>query len=570
MGVTHGRLNTAPDSTPVKASRRSWPWEKTRGLSSVYGFIMIYLLVIASLQAISISLSSSQGAEAAAQQAGQVAQMRSLEHLKVALSKGGNVTIANDGLITSSLSFLLLQNSSVSRQLPVQQTLAVGASVIVSTKVSTSFPSSVAVVTSLGNVFASSSAGSSSSGGNWKTLAGALAGPGVDAQIYQNPGDPTRFFLSSGPSAFAYSASKGTQLWSFNAGQGEVTDVLPLTDGGVYVSDGYYGDQFTSNLYRLTSSGTSCLDLLDEAAPALYTTSRSSSRQRPAPAPRSAPSPSRRATDGLYAYYDGWFFSSSGPSATTVPGDAFNLATSDANQFYLFTAGGSPGGYGCTNPRGNVVSFYAYSANSTRVSRTPGRRRSSSTCATFTPSRSSAQRPDSGVVASVFSVAYWSTANLLRRPIFRGRTRSSPSSPPPPGRSCQRKPRLDRLHERRDRRVARLPLHPLLAAGGGGFRLWRRRQGRSTTSGSPRSSLSGREGSLFAIADSQVKVYDSSMNLKKSIDFTPQSFYSLSNSKPLEPQMIQPSFLVLNSTSYVALLRNSTGYGSLVLGAYSP
>jgi hypothetical protein len=34
--------------------------------------------------------------------------------------------------------------------------------------------------------------------------------------------------------------------------------------------------------------------------------------------------------------------------------------------------------------------------------------------------------------------------------------------------------------------------------------------------------------------------------------------------------MVQPSFLVLNSTSYVALLRNSTGYGSLVIATYSP
>ncbi|MDA4118121.1 MAG: hypothetical protein OK455_07235, partial [Thaumarchaeota archaeon] len=63
---------------------------------------------------------------------------------------------------------------------------------------------------------------------------------------------------------------------------------------------------------------------------------------------------------------------------------------------------------------------------------------------------------------------------------------------------------------------------------------------------------------------------DSSMNLKKTIDFSPQTLYSLSTSKPLEPQMVAPSFLVLNSTSYVALLRNSTGYGSMVLGTYSP
>jgi hypothetical protein len=60
------------------------------------------------------------------------------------------------------------------------------------------------------------------------------------------------------------------------------------------------------------------------------------------------------------------------------------------------------------------------------------------------------------------------------------------------------------------------------------------------------------------------------MNLKKSIDFSPQTFYSLTNSKPLEQRMNQPSFLVLNSTSYIALLRNSTGFGNLVVGAYAP
>jgi len=88
--------------------------------------------------------------------------------------------------------------------------------------------------------------------------------------------------------------------------------------------------------------------------------------------------------------------------------------------------------------------------------------------------------------------------------------------------------------------------------------------------GIPASTLVWADNSLFAISASQVNVYDSSMNLKKTIDFAPLSFYSLSNSKPLEQQMVQPSFLVLNSTSYVALLRNSTGYGSLVVGAYAP
>ena len=88
--------------------------------------------------------------------------------------------------------------------------------------------------------------------------------------------------------------------------------------------------------------------------------------------------------------------------------------------------------------------------------------------------------------------------------------------------------------------------------------------------GIPASTLVWADGSLFAISASQVNVYTPSMTLEKSIDFSPLSFYSLTNSKPLEEQMVQPSFMVLNSTSYLALLRNSTGYGDLVLGAYSP
>ena len=126
----------------MKAARPSGRSGRRRraGLSSVYGFIMIYLLVIASLQAISSALSSSERADAAAQQAGQVAQMRSLEHLHVGMSRGGNVTITNDGLIPSQLSFLLLQNSTVSKELPVQDSLAVGASVVVERRVTARVP----------------------------------------------------------------------------------------------------------------------------------------------------------------------------------------------------------------------------------------------------------------------------------------------------------------------------------------------------------------------------------------------------------------------------------------------
>jgi len=86
--------------------------------------------------------------------------------------------------------------------------------------------------------------------------------------------------------------------------------------------------------------------------------------------------------------------------------------------------------------------------------------------------------------------------------------------------------------------------------------------------GIPASSLQWADGSLFAIAPDEVKVFSPNMALEKTIEFAPETFYSLSTSKPMEPQMVAPSFLVLNSTSYAALLRNSTGYGTLVVGGY--
>jgi hypothetical protein len=536
-------------------------------LSSIYGFIMIYLLVIASLQAISLSLSSSHNAEAAAQQAGQVAQLRSLEHLRVGLTRGGNVTIDNDGLIPSSLSLLLLQNSSLSRELPLRQSLAVGASVVVEAPLSGSFPSSVAVVTSLGDVFASAASSASTRSGNWKTLWADLGGPGVDGQLYQNPSDPTRFFVTAGPSASAFSALKGTQLWSFNASQGEVTDVLPLSDGGVYVSNGYYGDQFTSNLYRLSSSGTSVWTYSMRLF-RLYTALEVQFPDGdPAPYPVGS-QPVQKGADGLYAYYDGWFFSSSGSASTTVAADSFNLASSDGNRFYLFTTSANPGGFGCSQPRGNVATIYAYSAAGQEVQSEWATNVFFNLCDLY-PDELIASSAGSGLVASLFSETYWSQPSYYGGP-YKGSNPflavlSSSSG------AVLRSANLDSsgytgLAEDGTHVYLSIPASDLVevvsAAGSGG--------GAFYNIGIPASTLIWAGNSLFAVSNSEVKVYDSSMNLKKTIDFSPLSLYSLSNSKQMEPQMVQPSFLVLNSTSYLALLRNSTGFGSLVLGAYSP
>ncbi len=246
----------------------------------------------------------------------------------------------------------MLQNSTLSKELPVEDSLPVGSSVVIEAGSTGAFPSSVAVVTSLGNVFASSPSVAPSSGGTWKVLEAGVGGPGVDMQVYQNPSDPTRYYLSQGPSAFGFSALTGAQLWSFDAGQGEVTDVLPLSDGTAYVSDGYFGDQFTSNLFRLTRRQGPLVATYSMRLLRLYTTIEVQFPNNGQPPYPVGSQPVQKATGGLYAYYDGWFLSSSGPAPTTVPADTFNLAGSDASQFYVYASSANPGGFGCTEPDG--------------------------------------------------------------------------------------------------------------------------------------------------------------------------------------------------------------------------
>ena len=185
------------------------------------------------------------------------------------------------------------------------------------------------------------------------------------------------------------------------------------------------------------------------------------------------------------------------------------------------------------------------------------------------PNESIASSAGSGVVASLFSEIYWSQGNYFGGPYQGGNpflaVLSSSTG------EILRSGSLDSngytsLATDGARVYLSIPSSDeveVVSASGGGT-------GTFYNVGFPASRLVWAENSLFAISDSQVKVYDPSMSLKKSIDFSPQAFYSLSNPKPLEQQMVQPSFLVLNSTSYIALLRNSTGYGSLVLGTYAP
>jgi len=528
-----------------------------RGLASVYGFIMIYLLVMASLQAISEVMSSSDSAQEATQQAAQLGQERSLERLSVGLS-GGNVTVTNNGLIPSEVSFLLARNSSGSREVAVGKQLGVGSTLVLAA----GGASGVAVVTGLGDVFQSSQSSSPSPGA--KTLDGAVGGPDVDAQIYQNPDDPGRFFLAQGPTVEAYSASQGSQAWSFDAGQGEVTDVMPLSDGGVYVSDGYYGDQFTADLYDLQPSG-SVQSTYSMRLFRLWTTVEVQYPNGGLPPWPAGSQPVEKGADSLYSYYDGWFFSSSGPSPVTVAGDSYELGGADSSQFYLMQIGANPG-TGCVDPRGNFVNIDAYSAGAGGVADEWSSLVFLNTCNLY-PDEPIASAAGSGVEAVLVSQDYFSDPNYFGGPYTGADPFLAVVSS-----STGQILRSSTMDENGYSSIATdgsavflaLPgsnqVEVVSATGGGGGALY--------NVGMAAARLEWADNSLFVISSSEVKVYSASMSLEKTIEFAPDSFYSLTNSKPMEPQMMSPSFLVLNSTSYVALLRNSTGFGSLVEGSY--
>ena len=66
-----------------------------------------------------------------------------------------------------------------------------------------------------------------------------------------------------------------------------------------------------------------------------------------------------------------------------------------------------------------------------------------------------------------------------------------------------------------------------------------------------------------------MKVYGSGMGLEKTISFAPLALSSSANGFLSETALHNPSFILLNSTSYAALLENSTGYTTMVIGRYA-
>src|SRR2546428_2331406 len=127
---------------------------RRQALSSVYGFIVLYTLIVVGLGAFSAVMYANANLESSHQRAGQIDSMRHLEHLTLTLTPG-SVIVLNDGLITSQLAFLHLVYPSTSTDSRIAATLSVNSTLSLSVNPSVA---RVAVVTDLGDVFWAGSA----------------------------------------------------------------------------------------------------------------------------------------------------------------------------------------------------------------------------------------------------------------------------------------------------------------------------------------------------------------------------------------------------------------------------
>jgi hypothetical protein len=375
---------------------------------------------------------------------------------------------------------------------------------------------------------------------------------GLDnAQLYQSPYDNSSFFLADGSNVYAFSSS-GSLKWSFDAGLGYVTDVLPLSGGDVYVSDGYGSTSNYAQLFELSARGS----IIQDYTARLFQTTDGGSGYSSAPV--------TKGLDASYVYYDGWFYSSSGPSEGLVS-DSFPVAGTDASDFYFYQISPvSEGDGGCQLP-GNELVIDSYtpqplSSGGVRLNWQDYIRLS--TCNAF-PQQLIGSAEDDGLTVLLFAsppyAVFPQEAYSGQDPFLAVVTNSGLT-----------------LYEGQAPESG----YASVAAGGADVYLSLPAQDEvqvyslitdtySTCNiGMRASQLLFEDGSLFAFSNDAVKVFGPSMNLEQTINLGPLSLASYSDSLTQEPALQNPSFLVLNATSYAALLVNATGFTTLVLGRY--
>jgi len=517
--------------------------QRRRALSSVYGFILIFLLSMASIQTWSYAVSSEANVENAFLREHQIQQMQSEERLRLT-EYGGNLTIANVGQIPSTVKFLRLLEANGSR------TLAEGFQVPAGTSIAQRVPQTavIQVITSLGNTFVYSPP----FGGGANLWSGIALDQGLmSAQLFNSPYDPTRFFMSAGQEVYAFSTS-GSLEWSFDAGSGFVTDILPLSTGDVYVSTGYGSSSNAGNLFELSSGGS----VLRTFPVRVFQTAGSSGPGTTLPVVKGLSS--------QYALYDGWLYSASGSSAS-LQSDSLPFAGSDSSDFYFYRVTPVPYVDGSCESAGTEVLVSSYLPSPSYPGGVePGWNDYTylGSCNRYPPQLVSSA-VGNGVVATLFASAPYA---------------ASPSEAYPP-----ENPYLVVVSTAGDTLFlghAPSQAYTSLATNGTDIFLALPALGEvqdlslakntytTVNVGIPASRLLFVDGRLFAISSDTVKVFTASMILLATIDLAPLSLASWSDSFVQEQALTAPSFLVLNSTNYAALLDNGTAHVSLVLCSY--
>jgi hypothetical protein len=469
--------------------------------------------------------------------------MQSIEHLTLEES-GANLTISNNGEVPSTVEFLRLAGPNDSRTIPLGTEIAVGSSVTISVPPG----ETVEAITALGNVFTMwPSSGVPGALWSGEVLQDGLA----NAQLFQSPYNQSSFFLADGPRVYGFSDS-GSPRWSFDAGSGLVTDVLPLSNGDVYVSAGYGSTFNNAELFELSPNGA----VIQTYSVRLFQTPDG---------PSSDPSlPVTKGDDSSYALYDGWFYSESGPFGGLVS-DSFPLAGSDASNFYFYGISPVRDDNGVCQLVGNELVVYSYTPSplfgTVRLNWQDYMRLS--TCNPY-PQQLLGSAVEGGVLAVLLASPPYAVAALEGYPGQNAYLAVVSSS----GATLY----LGQAPENGYSAVATNGTDVYLALPQPGeVQVYSLAKNTYTTYsiGIQASQLLFEDGNLFAISSDAVKVFGPSMNLEKTIDLAPLSLASSSDSFVQEPALQAPSFLVLNATSYAALLVNATGFTSLVLGRYS-
>jgi hypothetical protein len=517
----------------------------SRGISSIYGFIMIFLLCMASIQTWSSAVGSLEELQGASDQSHQLEQIQGLEHLSLYLYDG-NLTVANDGQIPTTLAYLRLVGPNDSKTIPLGEELAVGDSVQIAVKGSSD---SVEVVTSLGNVFALSPRGADQEGSGYWSGQSRVAGGESDVQLFQNPSDASVFFVGSGSTVYAFNTA-GVQLWSFDAGQGFVTDVMPLSGGDVYVSVGYEYGSNTAQLYELSPAGGLIASFLVRLEQSVN-------------GDLSLEVPVSKGVSSQYALYDGWFYDAGGPVGA-VPSDDFPLAATGTSNFYFYQSLGVGLSEGTCDGPGDEVKLYSYNPNpySSLLDWTDYFYLGG--CDIYPPQLLGAAAGN-GLFVGVFSENAYVQSDLTpyaaQNPyLFVVDTDGSVLYDNPiPANDSSPSVATDGTNvylafPQSDQVQVLWGVDQKITAYGVGF---------------PASELIWDYGSLFAVSGNEVKVYGSGMDPEKTISFAPLALSSFANGFLSETSLRSPSFILLNSTSYAALLENSTGYTTLTIGRYA-